>query len=83
MQEDSLGDRMKRYEGALNELLTWKKRGRCIRKMPTVKRIPKGPRAGEQIPVEDWMVDNEPPIFTQDRYYLERLFVSGQVKEAA
>lgn len=66
-----------------NNIPTWQKRGRVIRKMPTMRTIPKGPMAGQMVEVEDWAVDNEPPIFTQDRYYLERLFVGVPAKEAA
>lgn len=58
-----------------NHIPTWAKRGRVVRKMPVTKLITGGPRAGQMMDVSDWTVDNEIPIFSQDRSYLERLFV--------
>lgn len=56
-----------------NNCATSQKRGRCIIKSK-VMREGKNPRTGEIIPSErtEWIVDNEIPIFSQDRNYIKQ-----------
>jgi tRNA(His) 5'-end guanylyltransferase len=44
-----------------NDLPTWQRRGRCVVRV-----------ADDGTGRSTWTVDNEPPIFTQDRVYVER-----------
>lgn len=54
-----------------NDLPTFQKRGRCIVRKPEKKIIK---RKDESIEIERtaWVVDNEIPIFSQDRNYIEK-----------
>jgi tRNA(His) guanylyltransferase len=56
-----------------NDCLTSQKRGRCVVKARTVK-VCTDLQTGEEISCERtaWIVDNEIPIFTQDRNYIEK-----------
>lgn len=56
-----------------NDYPTALKRGSCIVKMPRPVVVPAGPKKGETIERMTWSVDDEPPIFTQDRQYIERV----------
>lgn len=56
-----------------NDCPTTQKRGRCIIKKTSV-RTSQNPKTGTHITAErsDWVVDNEIPIFSQDRNYIEQ-----------
>lgn len=63
-----------------NDYATTLKRGSCcIKEITTVKRVD---ILGEEVDIEtksEWVIDNEIPIFSQDRNYIERLInVGGQ-----
>jgi tRNA(His) 5'-end guanylyltransferase len=57
-----------------NNCPTSQKRGRCIVKTKTMKKG-RNPKTGEVFTAErnEWVVDNEIPIFSQDRQYIEQL----------
>jgi tRNA(His) guanylyltransferase len=52
---------------------TSQKRGRCIVKINTIKPA-YNPKAGTTVMAErsEWVVDNEIPIFSQDRHYIDK-----------
>jgi tRNA(His) guanylyltransferase len=56
-----------------NDCPTSQRRGRCIVKTKTMKEG-KNPKTGEVFQAErtEWVVDNEIPIFSQDRLYLDK-----------
>jgi len=56
-----------------NDVPTSQKRGRCIVKVSSVKEG-KNPKTGEVFSAErsDWVVDNDIPVFSQDRNYIEK-----------
>lgn len=58
---------------------TSQKRGRCIVKQYTNK-LSQNPKTGEVTNAvrSEWVVDNEIPIFSQDRYYIEKFAYLGQ-----
>lgn len=56
-----------------NDMATWAKRGRCYIKVPMMRTVPTGPKAGESIRVMDWYLDESIPIFTQNRDYINQL----------
>jgi tRNA(His) guanylyltransferase len=49
------------------------KNGRCVIKRDMSVVIPAGPMKGETVIRPKWVVDNEIPIFTQNRQYVESL----------
>lgn len=55
-----------------NDCPTFQKRGRCIVKTKTMKQG-RNPKTGEVFIAErsEWIVDNEIPIFSQDRKYID------------
>lgn len=61
-----------------NDYATTLKRGSCcIKEITTVKRVD---ILGEEVDIEtrsEWVIDNEIPIFSQDRNYIERLIDVG------
>lgn len=56
-----------------NNCPTSQKRGRCIVKQTTIKQGT-NPKTGETFDAErsEWVVDNEIPVFSQDRNYIEQ-----------
>ena len=56
-----------------NDLPIYQKRGRCIIKNKVIKDGV-NPKTGKVLPSErnEWQVDNNIPIFSQDRNYVER-----------
>ena len=56
-----------------NDCLTSQKRGRCIVKTKTMKEG-KNPKTGQVFIAErsEWVVDNEIPVFSQDRDYINK-----------
>lgn len=62
-----------------NNLPTSQKRGRCIVKQLSNK-LAHNPKTGEVTNAirSEWVVDNEIPIFSQDRYYVEKFVYPGQ-----
>lgn len=85
-QRDSLGDRMKRYEYVSRNYLTrrvrninWNdfptdcKRGSCCIKTRITEAVSVlNGDATVEVSRSRWVVDREPPVFTQDREYVER-----------
>lgn len=61
-----------------NDYATTLKRGSCcIKEVTTVKRVD---ILGKEVDIEtrsEWVIDNEIPIFSQDRNYIERLINVG------
>lgn len=61
-----------------NDYATTLKRGSCcIKEVTTVKRVDS---LGKEVDIEtrsEWVIDNEIPIFSQDRNYIERLINVG------
>lgn len=57
-----------------NDCPTSQKRGRCIIKIQTMKEG-KNPKTGEIFTANrtEWVVDNEIPVFSQDRKYINKL----------
>jgi len=61
-----------------NDCPTFQKRGRCFTKVKSMKQIPNPQKskdiANEPIMVErsEWQLDNEIPIFSQNRSYIEK-----------
>lgn len=62
-----------------NDLPIHHKRGRCIVRKPQPYLIPAGPKKGETIMANEWTIDNEIPIFTQDRDYINKLVYPNEV----
>lgn len=60
------------------------KRGRCIIKTTTTK-IGFNPKTGEQLPSErsEWVVDNQIPVFSQEREYINKLVYDYDAAESA
>lgn len=56
-----------------DSLATVYKRGAVVKPVVTMKPVP---QTGQTVPRRGWVVDPETPIFTQDRVYLERLYVT-------
>lgn len=56
-----------------NNCPTTQKRGRCIIKTKSVKEG-RNPKTGEVFEAErtEWVVDNEIPVFSQDRNYINQ-----------
>lgn len=57
-----------------NDCSTTQKRGRCITKQITSK-VAHNPKSGESVMAlrKEWIIDNEIPIFSQDRSYIDKL----------
>lgn len=62
-----------------NNLPTSQKRGRCIVRQLTNK-LAQNPKTGEVTNAirSEWIVDNEIPIFSQDRYYINKFAYPGE-----
>lgn len=66
-----------------NDCPTSQKRGRCIRKITTIKPA-HNPKSGETVMAErsEWVVDNEIPIFSADRHYIDQyVYKKAALKE--
>jgi tRNA(His) guanylyltransferase len=72
-------------EGGINwnDYPTAFKRGACVVRRPEAMVIPAGPREGDTIDRMRWVVDREPPIFTQDRDYVECVFGATKAEAKA
>lgn len=59
-----------------NDLATWKKRGSCVRK---VNQLTKDFTTGEEKYVKEFQLDNNIPIFTRDREYInDRVYIAKE-----
>lgn len=65
-----------------NDLPTFQKRGRCIIKKKSMKEQ-FNPTTGERVMVErsEWVVDNDIPIFSEKRKYVEQYVYEPELKD--
>jgi tRNA(His) 5'-end guanylyltransferase len=65
-----------------NDLPTSQKRGRCIIKVQVERKLIH-PKTNEEMVVNrgEWQVNDEIPIFSQDRNYIEKYLAVAEIKE--
>ena len=53
------------------------KRGAVVKARVTLKPVP---QTGQTVPRREWVVDTEPPVFTENREYVTDLYENTEAK---